>query len=266
MNCNDVRRHWMLYVDSEGDPEMHFRINEHLGMCPSCAQWYAQQQRFEQGLTERLAATPATPDLWDRVLSRALVRPPSSPRRRWLVVAGTWGGGLAAAAAVIVAAILLIRYAIQPTGPELARLAADEHEQVLQGALQPEFVSTSDEEVDRYLKTRLSFPVHCPPRKDVAFEVQGARICRIKDERAALIVGQVDQTRVSILVFDRASVDAFPHARDQLAQGGGRHRSREGDMQVVSGVVAGNLVVVIGDVPPEKLEKLLNAYGTYPEG
>jgi len=183
-----------------------------------------------------------------------------------LVVGGAWAGGLAAAAALVIVTILLFRSATQPTGPELARLAADEHEQVVQGSLQPEFVSASDEEVDRYLKNTFSFPVHCPPRKDVAFNVQGARVCRIKDEPAALILGQVDQTRVSILVFDRASLDAFPQERDHLAQGGGRHHCREGNLQMVSGLVAENLVVVIGDLAPEKLEQLLNAYGSYPEG
>jgi anti-sigma factor RsiW len=256
----------MLYLDSEGDPELHFRISEHLAMCPGCAEWYGQQQRFEQALTERLAETPATPELWNRVLSRARIRRRPSTRRRWFVVGGAWAGGLAAAAALVLVGILLSRFGNQPKGPELARLAADEHEQFLQGSVQPEFVSASDEEVDRYLKTRVSFPVHCPPRKDVAFDVRGASVCRIKDEPAAFIVGLVDQTRVSILVFDRASLDAFPHERDQLAQGGGRHRCREGDLQLVSGLVAGNLVVVIGDITTEKLEQLLNAYGSYPEG
>jgi DNA-directed RNA polymerase specialized sigma24 family protein len=35
---------------------------------------------------------------------------------------------------------------------------------------------------------------------------------------------------------------------------------------MVAGVVADNVVVVIGAAPPEALEKLLDAYGTYPEG
>ncbi len=265
MNCNEVRNHWMLYLDSEGDPELHFRISAHLAMCPDCAEWYAQQQRFEQGLTERLAATPATPELWDRVLARARIRRTPSTRRRWIVARSALIGAMAAAAVVLVG-ILVFRIVHQPASPDLARLAANEHEQLLQGSLQPEFVSASDEEVDRYLKTRVSFPVHCPPRKDVAFEVRGASVCRIKNEPAAFIVGFVDQARVSILVFDRASLDAFPHEREHLAQGTGRHRCREGDLQFVSGVVAGNLVVVIGDAPPEKLEQLLNAYGSYPEG
>jgi anti-sigma factor RsiW len=255
----------MLYLDSEGDPELHFHINDHLGICPACAEWFARQQRFEQALKEKLTADPPTSELWDRVLSGAGVRQPASRRRRWIVTGSALAGTVAAAVLVLVG-IQLLRSTHEPASPELARLAANEHEQLLQGAMQPEFVSRSDEEVDRFLKTRVSFPVHCPPRKDVAFEVQGARVCRIKDEPAALIVGQVGQTRVSILVFDQSSLESFPRERDFIAQGAGRHRCREGDLQMISGVVAGNLVVVIGEAPTEKLEQLLNAYGSYPEG
>jgi anti-sigma factor RsiW len=255
----------MLYLDSEGDLELHFRLSEHLAMCSRCAEWFAQQQRFEQALTQRLAATPANLEMWNRVLASAGTQRAPLVRRRWLVAGGVLAGGMAAAAALVVAAILLFRFANRPAVPELARLAAEEHAQFLLGSLQPEFVSASDEEVDRYLKNKVAFAVHCPPRKDVAFNVEGARVCRIKDEPAALIVGQVDQTRVSILVFDRASLDAFPRERDHLARGGGRHRCRQGDFEMVFGVVAGNLVVVVGAVPREKLQQLLNAFGNYPE-
>ena len=60
MNCNEARQHLMLYLDSEGDPELHFRISDHLAMCPECAEWFAKQQRFEQAVNERLAEGEAT--------------------------------------------------------------------------------------------------------------------------------------------------------------------------------------------------------------
>jgi anti-sigma factor RsiW len=253
----------MLYFDSEGDPELHFRIGDHLAMCSECAAWYAQQQGFERALREKLAGGAPTPDLWQRVLDRAGIQKLPRFRRRRLV----WGAALASGlAAALLVGFLLLQYAGHSTSSDLARLAADEHQQLLDGTLQPEIASTSDEEVDRFLKTRVSFPVHCPPRKDVAFDVQGASICRIKDAPAAFIVGKVGPARVSILVLDRSSLDSFPKERDHLTQGGGRHHCREGDLEMVSGLVAGNLVVVMGDAPPEKLEQLLNAYGTYPEG
>jgi hypothetical protein len=35
---------------------------------------------------------------------------------------------------------------------------------------------------------------------------------------------------------------------------------------MISGVTADNVVIVIGTAPPDALERLLNAYGSYHEG
>jgi hypothetical protein len=175
-------------------------------------------------------------------------------------------GGILAAAAVLVAVTLSFWAIGRSPAPDLTRVAADWHQQLLQGQVQPDLVSSSDREVDRYLKQRVPFRVHCPPRSDVKFAVQGAGVCRIKDQQqAAYIIGQVQEARVSILVLDRGSLNAFPHASAHL-RGGGRHWCREGDLEMVSGVIADNVVLIIGKAPPETLETLLNAYGSYHEG
>src|SRR2546426_7455236 len=101
MNCNETRQHLILYLDSEGDPVLHFHISDHLAMCPECAEWFAKQQHFEQALNERLAEGEATPGLWDRVLTRAGINEPVPARRRWLVFSG-----MLAAAACVIAAVL----------------------------------------------------------------------------------------------------------------------------------------------------------------
>ncbi len=261
MTCNEIRQHWMLYLDSEGDSELHLHISDHLGMCPACAEWFAQQQRFEQALTERLAAGTATPELWERVLIRTGLRAPVASRRRWFA-----SGGMLVAATLLLAAGIWAWTTSHSHSSELARLAAFWHEQLLQGDVQPDVVSTSDQEVEDHLKKQVAFPVHCPPRKDVNFALKGAGVCHFKDKLAAYIVGQVGQERVSLLVLDRASLSAFPHERDQIAQGGGRHRCREGNYQMVSGVTRDNVVLVIGAAPPEVLERLFAAYGSYHEG
>jgi len=257
----------MLYLDSEGDAELHFRIREHLDMCPSCAEWFTQQQRLEQAFNERLASGEATPELWERVLSRSGVRPSAPARKSWYV----WGSVLAATVLLTVAIALQVNRRLPPS--DLAPLAADWHEQPVQGKLRPDFLSTSDEEVDRYLKKQVPFRVHCPPRTNVKFAVKGAGVCRLTPSSppfdrgehggvAAYIVGQVDEAEVSIFVLDQASLDAFPHENAHLREGK-HHRCREGDYQMVSAVIAGNVVVVIGRTPADALEKLLNAYGTY---
>jgi anti-sigma factor RsiW len=260
MTCNDVRQHWMLYLDSEGDAELHFRISDHLGMCPACAEWFSQQQRLEQGLTERLAAGSETPELWQRVLTRAGVGRPVTRRRRWFVL-----GGVLAVAALLLAVVLLPRFG-GSAHSELSTIAAGWHERLLDGSVQPEFVSISDEEVDRFLKNRVPFRVHCPPRSDVNFTVQGAGVCSLTEQQqAAYIVGRVEQVRVSILVLDRAGLGAFPQDGAQLGDGR-RHRCQAGGFAMVAGIVADNVVVVIGSAPPEALEHLLEAYGSYHEG
>ncbi len=57
----------------------------------------------------------------------------------------------------------------------------------------------------------------------------------------------------------------FPRAKAHL-QGGRPHFCEEDSYQMVAGVVADNVVLVIGKASPASLEKLLNAYGKYPEG
>jgi anti-sigma factor RsiW len=250
----------MLYLDSEGDPEMHLRVSDHLGLCPDCAEWFARRGRFEQALAERLAET-AEPELWDRVLARAGVTPPARSRRRGIIL-----GGVLAAALVVLASLIIAPALRRPTLAELPRLTADCHARHLRGISQIEFLSGDDLAVERYIRRQVGFPVHCPPRKDVGFTVEGGGVCRWAPEPMAYIVGRVEQTSVSIFLLDRAKLDTFPHDRDRLARGRGRYRGRQSGYHTVSGVTAENVVVVVGTAPPEVVEKILNAYDSSPEG
>jgi anti-sigma factor RsiW len=252
----------MLYLDSEGDAELHFQLSDHLAMCPACAEWFARRQRFERGVTERLAAGSATPELWDRVVTHIGARDPS-PRRR-LVRAGLF----AVAAALLVGVAAGVWFAVRPPAHhplDLPLVAVDWHDRLLHGVVPLGFESTSDEAVDRYLKKQVPFKVHCPPEADVGFAVQGAGVCAFKDDRrAAYIVGRVGGAAVSILVLDRSALQTFPLEGSYL-KGGNRHKCSQGVYQVVSGIVADNVVVVVGAASLEDLERLLNAYGTYPD-
>jgi anti-sigma factor RsiW len=245
----------MLYLDSEGDPELHLHLRNHIGECPACAQWFAQQQQLEKRISDQLSAGNASPDLWGSLLTKAGLRKPSAQRRRWPAVVG----GLAAAAMVLLALVLVVQSNRRSHTTELTQSAAEWHEQWQRGNVRPDFASASDQEVDRYLKAKVPFRVHCPPRTDVNFTVQGAGVCLIKNQRqAAYIVGHVGKAPVSILVLDRASVEGFPQ--------GGFHHCKEGGYQVASGIIAGNVVVVVGTASPDILERLLHAYGSYHEG
>lgn len=257
MNCNEARQHWNLYHDSEGDAGLHFRIGEHLAGCPDCAAWFERQSRLESLLASQLGPQPPTPELWDRVLTGSGLRKPALARR-WL-----WLSGVAACAAALL--VLLGGWLLGGRAPaaDLARLSAERHERLAKGE-EVQFRSQSDREVEGYLRQQVSFPVRCPPRKDAGFAVQGAGVCTLGEQSAAYLAGNVDQAPVSIFVLPRDSLTAFPRQRDALRRED-RHRCREGELAMVMAVIDRNVVLVIGQADAGRLDRVLRAYGTYPD-
>ncbi len=258
MNCNEVRQHWELYYDSEGDSELYLRINEHLAACQGCAKWFFQQAEFEDALTARLAAANPTAEVWQRVLCKTGVARPA--------VARTWSffGSLLALAAAILLIVGVWQFApLQRTPEALSRLTAVVHRQLTEESKRIEFTSLSDIEVETYLKQRVSFPVRCPPRKDAGFAVRGGGVCTIAGQTAAYVVGQVDRRDVSLFILPAERLDEFAREGDALRRVA-IHHCREGEYEMVLARIDRNVVVVIGRSSPERLERIIRAYGTYP--
>jgi hypothetical protein len=253
MRCNEARQHWNLYHDSEGDAELHFQISEHLGVCPACAEWFAQQSRLEALLAEKLRSQPRTPALWQQVLSRCGLKRRVAARR-WF-----WSAGLAACVTVAVA---LFWYFSRP--PDLAKLTAAWHRRLAAAEETLPFRSTSDLKVEGFLREQVRFPVRCPPRKDTGFAVQGAGVCRLADQPAAYLCGSVDGAPVSVFVLARDSLAAFPHQAEALHKEK-THRCQEGPYAMVLGVIDQNAVLVIGQTDTDRLDRVLRGYGSYPE-
>ena len=265
MNCDETRKHWDLFHDSEGDAELQHRINAHLSMCPQCVRWFYQQSRLEDALVEKLCLGEPTEEMWERMRRQCGLKKPAAARP-WFFRSRA----LMLAASVLIALGGIVWYMADDgshdgSSPHLAALSAAIHDKLVTGREPVEFASRSDIEVESYLRRRVGFPVHCPPRKDVDFEVSGAGACTVNEKPAAYIVGKVGPVPVSLFVLERKSLDAFPRDRALLARSGNRHRCREGNYQMVSGIAADNVVVLVGAVPADTLERLFNAYGSYHE-
>lgn len=267
MNCQEARRHWDLYYDSEGDAELHFQLNEHLAQCVHCSEWFDKQSRLESLIEARLmtdATSASASDAdWSKIFVAAGVITPAKTRS-WLFL----GSSILALAATVLLLLGLGKSfyrgnLIDASSPSLSHLSAELHEHVSAGSLRPEFESRSDADVDQYLLKRVPFPVRCPPRKDSGFSVSGAGLCKLAHQQAAYVIGSVDRQAVSIFVLPSESLASFPRQREELRRES-LHHCREGNQEMVLSIVDKNLVVVIGDVEPAKLERVLLSYGTYP--
>jgi anti-sigma factor RsiW len=258
MNCDETRRHWELYYDSEGDSELFLKINEHLAECPRCAKWFFQQGQFEELVTAKLSAGEPTAELWDRVLSEVgLARPVAA--RGWMFFSPFM--------AIAASLLLVVGSWRMMSGQEpehLAALTAAVHRGFAEQHTPIDFSSISDQEVEQYLKTRVSFPVRCPPRQDAGFAVRGGGVCTIAGNLAAYVIGEVENQNVSIFVLPVERLAQFVHERDVLSREA-VHHCQEGGYDMVLAKIDRNIVVVIGKGSPEQLERVVRAYGTYPE-
>lgn len=259
MNCKECRRHWELYLDSEGDSELYLDVNDHLATCSDCAKWFFQQQQFETLLTEKLSAAEPSGELWDRVLTEAgVVRPAAA--RHWVFFSSC----LAVAATLLVAVACWQAVVPDDHPRHLSALAAEVHQTFAGEQQRIEFTSASDREVEHYLKQRVPFAVRCPPREDAGFQVRGGGTCALAGDPAAYVVGTVEGQDVSIFILPEERLAQFAHEREVLRRER-IHHCREGAYDMVLARIDRNVVLVVGQGSPAQLERVVRAYGTYPE-
>lgn len=260
MNCDEARRCWNLYHDSEGDAELHLHINEHLESCPACAEWFFKQSLFEDHFTQHVAPQPADPQLWRSVLAAAGVT--TAAPRPTVASRITLIACLAAMLLMAVTVGFVWRAQQSQAEPSLSAHAAGLHTRLVSGEVAVPFRSQSDLEVEDFLKEQVNFPVRCPPRRDAGFAVAGAGTCKLAGEPVAYLVGTVEDAAISVFVLSRESLGTFPHQASAL-RGEPIHRCREGQYDMAMSAIDKNVVLVIGRASPEALEKVLSAYGSY---
>jgi len=141
---------------------------------------------------------------------------------------------------------------------------SEHHERLAGGSESPQFESESDLAVEAYLRNRVTFPVRCPPRQDAGFAVRGGGVFKLGDAPAAYVHGLVDAERVSVFILPRERLALFGLEPDSLKGLRVVHR-RIGTLDVILAAIDQNLVVVVGRQTLDRLERVVRAYGTYPE-
>jgi hypothetical protein len=260
MNCTTAQEHWELYHDSEGESQLYLEVNDHLSRCAACREWFERQQSFEASLLARLRGDSRSDDMWTR-LEGQLCKTTSATSRNWSSLLR-----YVAVAASIVLMGVLWRFAgnSHSRALDLTGLVSVCHERLAGGSDPLQFESESDLAVEAYLKNRVSFPVRCPPRQDAGFAVRGGGVCTLGDAPAAYVHGLVEAEKVSVFILPRERLAEFGLDGDALQHLRIVHQ-RVGEFEVVFAAVDQNIVAVVGQQSPARLERVMRAYGTYPE-
>lgn len=83
MTCNECRRWWSPYLDSELDATKTFEVSEHLRVCGPCRERFEREKRVDDALREKLCEERMPADVWSGLCSR--VRQPTPlVRMPWL--------------------------------------------------------------------------------------------------------------------------------------------------------------------------------------
>jgi hypothetical protein len=64
MNCQECRKWWSPYLDSELDAHTTFQVAEHLRACPSCRERFEREAYFEDWLRTKLRRDHMPTDVW----------------------------------------------------------------------------------------------------------------------------------------------------------------------------------------------------------
>jgi hypothetical protein len=259
MNCTSARSNLELYHDSEGDAPLYREINEHLERCGFCRTWFDEQQAFEDGLRTRLNEAAPSSELWASIERPLEDGDPAAKRwAHWLRYVGV----AASLVALLASWWFFDETSVAPS--DLARLVSAQHERLVGGSDSLQYENESDLAVEAYLKSRVSFPVRCPPRQDAGFAVRGGGVLTIRDTPAAYVHGLIEAEKVSVFIFPRDQLAQFGLEQDSFKDSNVMHQ-RIGSVEVVLSAIDQNLVIVVGRQSLERLERVVRAYGTYPE-
>jgi mycothiol system anti-sigma-R factor len=198
VSCGDVQKFVHPYLDGEFEDQDRVELEQHLQTCATCREMVAFEQSFKTALKKRVKRPAAPPELRARVLEaldRADAAGDGPVPRLWRRVVPA---GVVVAAAAAAAFFL---WPVAPnTDPALAEDAIRTHEKDL-----PVEVAGDEEQVRAFFTGRVPVPVK-PPRLQSGAALVGARIGRLRDHDAAQIRYRVNQSPVTLYVFDASSL------------------------------------------------------------
>ncbi|MBN1655821.1 MAG: zf-HC2 domain-containing protein [Deltaproteobacteria bacterium] len=239
MNCQLVRRHLDAYLDEELDATPLVEFERHLNKCAECR----DQARFSQAVKTTIARdlkNEQAPRSLEIRISRALDGVDGAK-----IIAFAWGSGRSTVGLIAVAATVLLAIGSilnsDNADTKQASLAANylpvlsdivnNHEDQLPTEIQTEVPA----QAVNWFRGKLGFRVESPEFNQPQVRLVGARVSYVDNSRAAKLVYNVGDSRITLIAF---------RPKNDLTQMGGR-RERIGKREVTYQTVRGYTVPII---------------------
>jgi hypothetical protein len=212
MNCSQARK--ILYpapAKSAATIETA-RAMEHVRECAQCRRYFESQTEWSRLLKEKVGTEPAPASLQERVSNlieknRASRSPGRGQAQRRRAIVATL-----IAAVALAAAWLIYRLPSQ----RLFQTIVEDHARYLNADSQVR--SPDPAAIESWFRNKTDFGVRVPALESA--ELMGARLCFLKQRKAALVfyrkrgrtvsLFQFDSSGVSLLALDQAVIDGVP--------------------------------------------------------
>ena len=213
MNCSRTRSMLDAYVDRELDQATRMELSAHLASCPACASLLAERDTVVQQVRSTASRYPAPAALKRRIEGLANVDV-QTPR----ALGPTW---LQAAAVVLIVALLSAVLGYQAGRPPQEDSVGEEivanHASALAEQRRLVEIASADRHVVRpWLQGKIDFAPSVRNLAAQGYTLLGARLERIRGQRAVAIVYRVRNHVINVYAWRAHGVTAEPTAAEHV--------------------------------------------------
>ncbi|MBI4468167.1 MAG: hypothetical protein HY650_02475 [Acidobacteria bacterium] len=210
MNCGEARRY--LYGGNvfRSVTEEREEAKRHASDCPRCRLFFATEERLVRLVKQSASASRAPASFRERLLARvAEEQGRATIESRWIRRANLSPPLLAIGISLLIiiisisALLMLHRQPAAITPDDFASIMVADHIDNLSQGMQ--ITSSDSESVRKWFRERVDFSFRLPRTSDA--RLTGGRLCYLRGQRAALVVYQKPECRVSVFVLNGQQVE-----------------------------------------------------------
>jgi len=194
MDCQNAKELLIRYLDSELDEKSSAAVKSHVEGCPLCRMELDAVRQVDSLLRHHIVREKAPYELRESVLTRLEEK---ERGLRW------WNRVPVQVFASIVFFLVAtgIVFQFQKPFPVFAE-SVDMHMKHLKGTMSLEIISSDPKEVSDWFAAKMDFAVHIPDPSVSGAKLIGARVCHLRELKAAYLMFEKDGQKISMFIVD----------------------------------------------------------------